>query len=232
MSTSDVSAYAGTVSVSYGLTNADTSSGRFARQFAATSRDGGKRFLAPTAVGPQIDYAYAAYAQGIFPGDYIGTACPAAGCTPCGPSRQAPPRRRRAIPPGPLRGVVRHHPRPPAAAAIDEESEVLAPDRRSLVLPPPGLDGQDLRASRSNHSARRRLAAGAPPHERARHQPPAARHPRHARGPRLRPVGTPTPKKPPAPPGSPSLAGPARTGLPPFEQVLAMSTPTHAVASR
>lgn len=70
----DVSAYAGTVSVSFGLTNKDTSTGRFGRQFVATSRDGGAHFLAPTAVGPQVDYAYAAYARGIFPGDYIGTA--------------------------------------------------------------------------------------------------------------------------------------------------------------
>jgi hypothetical protein len=70
----DVSAYAGTVSVSYGLTNTDTSSGRFGRQFVSTSRDGGNTFLAPTAVGPQINYAYAAVARGIFPGDYIGSA--------------------------------------------------------------------------------------------------------------------------------------------------------------
>ncbi len=70
----DVSAYGGTVSVAYGLTNRDTTSGRFGRQFVATSRDGGRRFLVPTAVGPRIDYAFAAFARGIFPGDYIGTA--------------------------------------------------------------------------------------------------------------------------------------------------------------
>ena len=70
----DVSAYNGTVSVSFGLTNADTTSGRFGRQFVATSRDAGQHFLAPTALGPQINYAYAAQARGIFPGDYIGSA--------------------------------------------------------------------------------------------------------------------------------------------------------------
>lgn len=70
----DVSAYDGTVSVSFGLTNADTTSGRFGRQFVATSRDTGHHFLAPTAIGPQINYAYAARAGGIFPGDYIGSA--------------------------------------------------------------------------------------------------------------------------------------------------------------
>ncbi len=70
----DVSAYAGTVSVSFGRTNADPTPGRFGRQFVATSRDGGRRFLAPTALGPQIDYAFAAIARGIFPGDYIGSA--------------------------------------------------------------------------------------------------------------------------------------------------------------
>lgn len=71
---SDVSAYNGTVSVAYGLTNANTKSGRFGRQFVATSRDGGRHFAVPTAVGPQINYAYAAFAGGIFAGDYIGTA--------------------------------------------------------------------------------------------------------------------------------------------------------------
>jgi len=71
---SDVSAYNGTVSVAFGLTNKATSSGRFGRQFVATSRDGGRHFMPPTPIGPQINYAYAAVAGGIFPGDYIGTA--------------------------------------------------------------------------------------------------------------------------------------------------------------
>jgi photosystem II stability/assembly factor-like uncharacterized protein len=70
----DVAAYNGTVSVAYGLTNAKTSGGRFGRQYVATSRDRGKHFLTPTAVGPRTNYAYAAFARGIFPGDYIGTA--------------------------------------------------------------------------------------------------------------------------------------------------------------
>jgi hypothetical protein len=70
----DVSAHDRTVSVAFGLTNANTTTGRFGRQFVATSRDGGKQFLPPTPVGPQIDYRFAAVAGGIFPGDYIGTA--------------------------------------------------------------------------------------------------------------------------------------------------------------
>lgn len=70
----DVAAYGGTVSVSYGMTNADTSKGRFGRQFVATSRDSARHFLTPTPVGPQINYAYAAFARGIFPGDYVGSA--------------------------------------------------------------------------------------------------------------------------------------------------------------
>ncbi|HEY0237449.1 MAG TPA: sialidase family protein, partial [Friedmanniella sp.] len=70
---SDVAAYDGAVSVTFGLTNADTRSGRFGRQFVATSHDRGRHFLAPTAVGPQINYAYAAIARGIFPGDYVGS---------------------------------------------------------------------------------------------------------------------------------------------------------------
>ncbi|MDQ2845621.1 MAG: exo-alpha-sialidase [Actinomycetota bacterium] len=70
----DVSAYNGTVSVSYGLTNTDTKKGKFGRQFVATSRDGGAHFPPSIPVGPQINYAYAAHARGIFPGDYIGSA--------------------------------------------------------------------------------------------------------------------------------------------------------------
>lgn len=60
--------------MAFGLTNADTKSGRFGRQFVATSRDAGGRFLPPTAVGPRINYAYAAVAGGIFPGDCVGSA--------------------------------------------------------------------------------------------------------------------------------------------------------------
>lgn len=70
----DVAARAATVTVSFGLTNADTSRGRFGRQFVATSRDGGLTFLDPQPVGPRSDYRYAAQAGGIFPGDYIGSA--------------------------------------------------------------------------------------------------------------------------------------------------------------
>jgi hypothetical protein len=71
---SDVSANAGTVAVAFGLTNARTKHGRFGRQLVAISRDGGLHFLAATALGPKIDYAFAAIARGIFPGDYVGTA--------------------------------------------------------------------------------------------------------------------------------------------------------------
>ena len=70
----DVAARAGKVAVSYGLTNADTSGGRFAQQYIATSTNGGTSFASTIGVGPQSDYAYAAEAGAIFPGDYIGTA--------------------------------------------------------------------------------------------------------------------------------------------------------------
>lgn len=70
----DVAAYAGTVSVSYGLTNADTRKRRFAQQYIATSRTSGASFGTPIGLGPRSNYAYAARAGGIFPGDYIGTA--------------------------------------------------------------------------------------------------------------------------------------------------------------
>jgi hypothetical protein len=70
----DVSAYNSVLAVSYGLTNPGTGGGRFARQFVTTSRDAGAHFSPPAVVGPRIDYAFAAQARGIFPGDYIGTA--------------------------------------------------------------------------------------------------------------------------------------------------------------
>ncbi len=75
----DVAAQAGKLAVSYGLTNADTTDGRFAQQYVAVSRDGGTSFSKSTPIGPQSDYAYAAQAGGIFPGDYIGTAMAASG---------------------------------------------------------------------------------------------------------------------------------------------------------
>lgn len=65
----DVSAYRGTVAVSYGM----VSQGRFAQQYLATSTNG-EKFTSPLQLGPTIDYAFAAQAFGIFPGDYIGTA--------------------------------------------------------------------------------------------------------------------------------------------------------------
>ena len=70
----DVSAYAGSVAVSYGVTNTNTKNGRFGRQLLSLSRDAGAHFLDPVILGPRINYAYAARADGIFPGDYIGTA--------------------------------------------------------------------------------------------------------------------------------------------------------------
>ena len=114
--------------MSYGLTNADTSSGRFGRQFAATSRDGGKRFLAPTAVGPPDQLRLRRRcAQGIFPGDYIGSALTRGRLYTVWAVASRPPR------PGAryhqvLYGASFDTTRGPLpAAAIDEESEVLRP---------------------------------------------------------------------------------------------------------
>ncbi|MGI8576437.1 MAG: sialidase family protein [Nocardioidaceae bacterium] len=70
----DVSARANIVAVSFGLTNAHTMGGRFAEQNVAISHDGGATFRPPVSVGPRSNYAYAAQAGGIFPGDYIGSA--------------------------------------------------------------------------------------------------------------------------------------------------------------
>jgi len=70
----DVSAYRGTVAVSYGVTNTDTRNGRFGRQLVSLSYDAGAHFGNPVVLGPKINYRYAAQSRGIFPGDYIGTA--------------------------------------------------------------------------------------------------------------------------------------------------------------
>jgi hypothetical protein len=71
----DVAAYGGTLAVSYALTNAATSpDDRIAQQRVVTSRDAGVHLTTPTVIGPVSDYAGAAQAGGIFPGDYIGTA--------------------------------------------------------------------------------------------------------------------------------------------------------------
>ena len=144
--------------MSYGLTNADTSRGRFGRQFVATSRDGGKHFLGTDRGRPADQLRL------------------------CRVRRRDLPRRLHRL--GMTRGrlyavwaVLEHHPgparditrsstgrrsTPPAAPCLPQQltksPRFYAPDRRSLVLPPPGLDGQDLRASRSDRSARRRLA--------------------------------------------------------------------------
>jgi hypothetical protein len=71
---SDVTAHGGMVTVAFGLTNANTSNGRFGRQFVALSPDRGQHFGTPLALGPRIDYRFAAVAGGIFPGDYVGSA--------------------------------------------------------------------------------------------------------------------------------------------------------------
>jgi hypothetical protein len=70
----DVAAYGGTVAVSYGLTTTETGPDRIARQFVVTSRDAGRRFTSAVMSDPVIEYAGAAQASGVFPGDYIGTA--------------------------------------------------------------------------------------------------------------------------------------------------------------
>lgn len=70
----DVAARGGTVMVSYGLTNASTKPTWWGQQYVSTSVDRGRTFRAPRAIGKRTDYAYAAFARGRFPGDYIGSA--------------------------------------------------------------------------------------------------------------------------------------------------------------
>jgi hypothetical protein len=70
----DVTAYGGSVFVSYGTRDTAVAGGRYVQQRVAWSRDDGGRFASSLAVGPRSDLRYAAVARGIFPGDYIGTA--------------------------------------------------------------------------------------------------------------------------------------------------------------
>lgn len=70
----DITAFGGDVVVSYAMTNTAGGQKRTAQQFVARSRDTGRSFGAPVSIGAPSDYAYAARAPGIFPGDYIGTA--------------------------------------------------------------------------------------------------------------------------------------------------------------
>jgi hypothetical protein len=70
----DVTAYGGRAYVSYGVRDTAVEEGRYVQQQVSTSRDGGRTFGRPLALGPVSDLRYAAMARGIFPGDYIGTA--------------------------------------------------------------------------------------------------------------------------------------------------------------
>lgn len=69
----DVAAEGGTVAVSYGVTNSNVTGGRFGRQLVSLSDNNGAHFGNPLTLGPVTNYAYAANAGGIFPGDYIGS---------------------------------------------------------------------------------------------------------------------------------------------------------------
>lgn len=70
----DVAARGGTVLVSYALADPPAAPGAFGRHQLSFSTDSGRSFGASVAVGPRIDYRYAAISRGYFPGDYIGTA--------------------------------------------------------------------------------------------------------------------------------------------------------------
>jgi len=69
----DVSAYAGTVAVSYGFTTA-AAPARLQRQRVAVSGDAGGSFRLAAVLGPRSDHRYAARAPLPFPGDYVGSA--------------------------------------------------------------------------------------------------------------------------------------------------------------
>ncbi len=70
----DVAAYAGRVFVSYGTRDTKVAQGRYVQQQMSTSANAGQSFGPPISLGGLSDLKYAAFARGIFPGDYIGTA--------------------------------------------------------------------------------------------------------------------------------------------------------------
>lgn len=75
----DVSAYAGQVFVSYGSHDTTVEAGRFVQEELATGRSAGGtvRFGRPLALGQRSDLNFAAFAGGLFPGDYMGTSATA-----------------------------------------------------------------------------------------------------------------------------------------------------------
>jgi hypothetical protein len=70
----DVVARAGRVYVGYGTRTKPGQSGGFVQQQLSTSGNGGLSFGPPTSIGPRSVLKYAAFAEGYFPGDYIGEA--------------------------------------------------------------------------------------------------------------------------------------------------------------
>jgi hypothetical protein len=70
----DVSARNGYVYVSYGTRTDPRNQGGFVQQQLSTSSNRGNTFGAPMSIGPVSVLRYAAYARGLFPGDYTGSA--------------------------------------------------------------------------------------------------------------------------------------------------------------
>ena len=69
-----MSAYGGSVYVSYGTRDTKVQNGRYVQQQLSTSVDGGATFGPAQDLGPLSDLKYAAVAGGSFPGDYMGSA--------------------------------------------------------------------------------------------------------------------------------------------------------------
>ncbi len=70
----DVVARNGSVYVGYGTRTKPRQSGGFVQQQLSTSGNGGRSFGPPVSIGPRSVLKYAAFAEGYFPGDYIGEA--------------------------------------------------------------------------------------------------------------------------------------------------------------
>jgi hypothetical protein len=70
----DVAARRGQVYVSYGTRTQPRRNGGYVQQQLSVSSNGGRRFAAPTSIGPPSVLRYAAQSRGYFPGDYVGEA--------------------------------------------------------------------------------------------------------------------------------------------------------------
>jgi hypothetical protein len=70
----DVASFGGAATVTYADRDMTVAAGRYWQQRVVVSHDDARHFGTPTSIGPLYDTRYGAFARGVFPGDYIGSA--------------------------------------------------------------------------------------------------------------------------------------------------------------